>query len=375
MYKFANCSARITKLKSPNLLLEYFINAPLQRSFPISSNANFSSSGNGTVNLGVIGAGLFGKAILLPALQKLKGTCLHTLSTSSGANVEHSGRKFGFLNQTTDTGQIWSSTDIQGVIGLTPHSQHSSLVQSALKSQKSLFLEKPLCTTEEELTKLRIIAEKMTSLPILMVGHNRRFSPHVKKMQTWLKSRRTPLVIQMRVNSGFVPATHWVHSENEGRSRIVGEMSHFIDLLQSLTRSLVKRVHAERISGDNQSAVNNDNVVIAMKFKDGSVGNLTYSASGDKAYSRETLEIFFDGKTIVSQDFRVSELHETSKTVAFKTRGQEMGHTEELKHFVSCVAGKETQLVSPEEMFATMETIFAIECSLSTANVVSVKGS
>ncbi len=192
-------------------------------------------------------------------------------------------------------------------------------------------------------------------------------------MLTWLKSRNTPLVVQMRVNCGFVSATHWVHSEGEGRSRIVGEVSHFIDLLQSLTNSSVTRVHAERISGDNQSTVNNDNVVIVLKFTDGSVGSLTYSATGDKAYSRETLEIFFDGKTIYSRDFRVSELHGTGKTVAFKTRRQEIGYTEELQHFVNCVSGKETLLVSPDEMFGTMKTIFAIEKSLATANAVSLE--
>ena len=361
------------KLDKPiGVLLEYIKDTPIQRCFPLPAVSGSASSRQGSVNLGVIGAGLFGKALLLPALQKLPEACLHTLATSSGANVEHSGRKFGFLNQTTDTEQVWNTPDIQAVIGLTPHSHHASLVHSALENQKSLFLEKPLCTTEEELTELREIAEMMESLPILMVGHNRRFSPHTKKMQTWLQSRNTPLVIQMRVNSGFVPATHWVHSEDEGRSRIVGEMSHFIDLMQSLTGAMVTRVHAERISGDNQNTVNNDNVVIALKFADGSVGNLTYAASGDKAYSREALEIFFEGKTISSQDFRKSELHGTGKSTAFKTRGQEMGFTEELKHFTNCVAGKETLLVSPEKMFATMEIIFAIERSLATANAVSL---
>ena len=361
--------------KPIGVLMEYVKDAPIQRNLPLLRNVKSSVSQQRSVKLGVIGAGLFGKALLLPALQKLREASLHTLVASSGANVEHSGRKFGFLNQTTDAEQVWNTPDIQAVIGLTPHSHHASLVRSALENQKSLFLEKPLCTTEEELNELREIAAKMESLPILMVGHNRRFSPHTKKIQTWLQSRNTPLVIQMRVNSGFVPATHWVHSGDEGRSRIVGEMSHFIDLLQSLTGSLVTRVHAERISGDNQNTVNNDNIVIAMKFADGSVGNLTYSASGDKAYSREALEIFFDGKTIISQDFRVSELHGTGKTVAFKTRGQEMGYVEELKHFTNCVAGKKTLLVSPEEMFATMETIFAIERSLAIANAVSLEKS
>ena len=364
--------------KPIGVLLEYANDAPIKRNLPVVKSV---VSGRGQTNFGVVGAGLFGKALLLPALQKLPEICLHTLATNSGANVEHSGRKFGFLHQATDAGQIWKNPDIQAVIGLTPHSHHASLVRSALENQKALFLEKPLCTTEEELSELRTLAEQAESLPILMVGHNRRFSPHTEKMQTWLKSRRTPLVVQIRVNSGFVPVTHWVHSEGEGRSRIVGEVSHFIDLLQSLTNSLVTRVHAERVSGDNQSTVNNDNVVIALKFADGSVGSLTYSGTGDKAYSREALEIFFDRKTIVSRDFRVSELHGTGKTVVFKTRGQEMGYTEELQHFVNCVSGKETlstpevTVVSPDEMFATMKTIFAIEKSLATANAVSLEKS
>jgi len=359
--------------KPIGVLFEYVNESPIERIIPLPNFIKSVSSNQGIFNLGVIGAGLFGKALLLPALKKLPDVCLHTLATNSGASVGHSGRKFQFLKQTTDAEQIWSNPEIQGVIGLTPHSHHASLFQAAVEYQKSFFIEKPLCNTEEELAKLFKMVENAESLPILMVGHNRRFSPHTKKMQTWLKSRRAPLVVQMRINCGFIPSSHWVHSDDEGRSRIVGEMSHFIDLLQSLTGSLVARVYAERISGDNQSTINNDNVVIVMKFKDGSVGNLTYSASGDKTYSRESLEVFFDGKTIFSQDFRTSELHGSGKTVVFKTRGQEMGYFEELKHFVSCVSGKETLLVSPEEMFATMKTIFAIEQSLATANTVSLE--
>ena len=52
-----------------------------------------------------------------------------------------------------------------------------------------------------------------------------------------------------------------------------------------------------------------------------------------------------------------------------------MGYVEELKHFTNCVAEKKTLLVSPEEMFATMETIFAIERSLAIANAVSLEKS
>lgn len=324
------------------------------------------------IQIGVIGAGLFGKALLLPALKSQTGVVLHTLVTGSGASVEHSARKFGFLNQSTDTDSIWGNSELDAVIGLTPHSQHAQLVSSAIKKGKALFLEKPICVSVEELANLRESASEAIALPLVFVGHNRRFSPHAVQMQKWLAGRQGPLVLQMRINTGFIPASHWVHSEDEGRSRVVGEMSHFIDFIQCLARASIVRVSAERISGDNRSTVNNDNIAISFKLSDGSVGSMIYSASGDKAYSREMTEIFFDEKTIVSKDFRVSEFHKGGRSESLKTSGQEMGYSQELMHFVNCVKGIESPVVSLNESFETMDVIFAIERALATATVITI---
>ena len=354
------------------VLLEYTPDAPIDRVLPVAFTKLHKTTGVQGVRIGVIGAGLFGKALLLPALQGIPGVRLHTLATGSGASVEHSARKFGFLHQATDTAAVWVNAEIDAVVGLTPHSQHARLVRDAIATNKPLFLEKPLCTTEEELAELRAQAMQAGgSIPVIFVGHNRRFSPHAARMREWLRARQSPLVMQMRVNSGFVPSTHWVHSDDEGRSRVVGEMSHFIDLIQSLSGARIARVSAERVAGDNRSVVNNDNIAVSFKLTDGSVGALIYSASGDKAYSREALEIFFDGNTVVSQDFRISTLHRGGKAESFKTRGQEMGYAQELQHFVDIVAGKEQPVVSADEMFATMDAIFAIERALATGNSVS----
>jgi hypothetical protein len=89
-----------------------------------------------------------------------------------------------------------------------------------------------------------------------------------------------------------------------------------------------------------------------------------------KAFSGESLEIFFEGKTITSHDFSVSKFYVAGKKEVFKTRGQEMGYTQELKHFVNCLSEKEEIQVSSEEMFSTMDTIFAIERSLSSGKVI-----
>jgi len=354
------------------VLLAYPNHADIQRQLPLALPRSNKKNADTQVSVGVIGAGLFGKALLLPALRSQAEVNLHTLVTGSGASVEHSARKFGFTHQATDSTAVWQNPDIDAVIGLTPHSNHANLVSQAIAHRKALFLEKPLCTTNDELDQLRAQALTADVLPFIFVGHNRRYSPHTVKMQQWLSTRQSPLVLQMRINTGFVPASHWVHSEDEGRSRVVGEMSHFIDLIQGLINAPIARVSAERISGDNNSAVNNDNIAITFKCEDGSVGSMIYSASGDKSYSREMTEIFFDGKTIVSKDFRVSELHRGGRAESFKTSGQEMGYAEELKAFIHCVSGKAQPDVSLPEIFATMDVIFAIEQALATAQTVSV---
>jgi len=360
-----------TLVQPIGVLLAYPNQTSIERQLPLASaRANQKNSGD-NVSVGVIGAGLFGKALLLPALQSQANVTLHTLVTGSGSSVEHSARKFGFANQATETSAIWQQPDIDAVIGLTPHSNHAKLVSQAIEHRKALFLEKPLCTTEDELASLRAQAVSAESLPIIFVGHNRRYSPHTAQIQKWLSTRQSPLVLQMRINTGFVPASHWVHSDDEGRSRIVGEMSHFIDLIQCLVGAPIVRVSAERISGDNRSAVNNDNIALSFKLEDGSVGSLIYSASGDKAYSREMTEIFFDGKTVVSKDFRFSALHKDGREDSFKTSSQEMGYAQELKAFIDCAAGKTQPTVSLSEMFATMSVIFAIERSLASGQTVS----
>jgi predicted dehydrogenase/threonine dehydrogenase-like Zn-dependent dehydrogenase len=354
------------------VMLNYPESASVIRKLSFSSTVSPALNMNGVLRVGVIGAGLFGKALLLPALQQQKGVQLHTLVTGSGVSAEHSARKFEFLHQSTSSNDVWQNPEIDAVIGLTPHSQHASLVKSAIEFGKPLFLEKPVCISPDELQELKDLAESAQALPPVVVGHNRRYSPHATQILKWLQSRQGPLVLQMRINTGFIPSSHWVHSDDEGRSRIVGEMSHFIDLIQFLVGSPIARVSAERVSGDNRSVVNNDNIAISFKMMDGSVGSLIYSASGDKAYSREALEIFFDGKTIVSRDFRETQLHQNGKVETFKTRAQEMGYVQELQNFVSVASGTSADVEAFGQVVATMEVIFAIERSLATAATVSL---
>lgn len=363
------------------VLLEYDDDAPVRRRLPVAGTvrtvgdagtAAASGAPDGPVNVGVLGAGLFGKALLLPALAKVEGADLHTLVTASGANVEHVARRFAFRFQATDPAEVWSDPEIHAVVGLTPHSQHAALVRQALAHGKPLFLEKPLCVTTGELEELRAAAEAAPRVPPILVGHNRRFSPHAEWIRGLVGGRTGPLVAHLRVNAGFVPADHWVHAEAEGRSRVVGEMSHFVDLLQFLVGAPLVRVHGERVSAPGGTAVPNDNLAATMRFADGSVASLTYTAQGNKGFSREALELHFDGRSVSSRDFRVSEGHGFGRRAVFKTRGQEMGYAQELRHFVAWVQGREEPRATLDDAFAAMEGVFALERSLAEGRPVTL---
>ncbi|MFQ3574761.1 MAG: hypothetical protein SNJ53_09050, partial [Thermodesulfovibrionales bacterium] len=222
--------------------------------------------------------------------------------------------------------------------------------------------------------------------PYLMVGYNRRFSPHSKRVLEFIgvnrdpefktegiqKFRFSPLVVHYRVNAGFVPPDHWVHSEEEGGSRVIGEVCHFLDWMIYITQSRPTKIFAQRVSGDNKSIVNSDNLCITVKFGDGSVGSIVYTASGDKAFSREYIEVFCEGKTAVIKDFRETQLFFNGRKKTFKTFNQEMGYLEEFQNFTDVILGKSKKGISYEEIYWSTLGVFKINESLLTNKVVEL---
>ncbi len=329
------------------------------------------------ITLGIVGAGLFGKALLLPALKKVarsESVRLHTISTSSSQNAYHTGKKYQFENFNTDYKEIINNQEINTVTILTPHSLHAGMINDALNAGKNVFVEKPLCVNEEELKQIiktyTLLCNQFS--PVLCVGYNRRFSPHAKKAKAYLNKRQNPLLINYRINAGFVSAEHWVHSEEEGGSRIIGEVCHFVDMMLFLTDSEPIRVHAERLSGDNRTVINDDNVAIVIKFADGSVGNIIYTGSGDKAFSRENVEIFFDGKVIVLENYKETLIFKSGKMKKFKTINQKWGYKEELIHFFKLIKSEISCNLSTREIFSSTLTTFKINESLITGKPINI---
>ena len=198
-----------------------------------------------------------------------------------------------------------------------------------------------------------------------MVGFNRRFAPVSIAIKKEFKNIGEPKVINIRVNAGFIPKEHWTQNDSLGGGRVIGEMCHFIDLMQFFTESEPVKVYAECIETPNTKLKPDDNIAIIVKFKNGSIGNLTYLANGCKSLPKEQIEIFSGGKTGRIHDFRSGEIHKNNKITKLKLDGK--GHRQEVQEFMNSLTnGKTEPPISFDSIRLTTLTTFKILDSIST---------
>lgn len=247
-------------------------------------------------NLSFLGAGNYANAILIPAF-KASNVGFSLVASNMGVTGLQAAKKFGFDSTTTDPERLFVDRNTDAVVITTQHDSHARFVIKGLQSGKHIFVEKPLCLTLDELEAIQEAYEKSAGLfkpsPMLMVGFNRRFSPHVKKIKQLLISAEGPKSLIMTVNAGIIPIDHWTQDPNRGGGRIIGEVCHFIDLLRFLVASPI-----ESWSRVTMNAPTDDTVAINMKFMDGSIGTIHYYANGPKSYPKERLEVFVAGRVL-----------------------------------------------------------------------------
>lgn len=269
------------------------------------------SAPQGSVRLGVIGAGNYASRVLLPALTKA-GAQIVTIASSGGVSGSYAARKFGAHETTTDTDAVLADERVNAVVIATRHNSHARLVVRALEAGKHVFVEKPLALTLEELREIETVLESAARdgvAPLLTVGFNRRLAPHVVRMKELLAPLTGPKCMVMTVNAGAIPPGHWTQDPEVGGGRIIGEGCHFIDLLRHLAGSPIASIDGRCVGRYPGAPVRDDKATITLTFEDGSLGTVHYFANGHKAYPKERVEVFCGGRVLVMDNYRRFEGH------------------------------------------------------------------
>ena len=328
---------------------------------------NQSSSQEHKRIIGIIGAGNFTRSTLLPILKNIDVEIKY-IASSGGLSGTQLAKKYRIKKTTTDYTELLNDKEVDTIIIATPHNSHAKLVIESISSGKDTFVEKPLALNNKELKEIQKIVKKNASSELL-IGFNRRFSPHIFKIKETLGDNIENINIIATMNAGFLPLDHWTQDLNLGGGRIIGEACHLIDLCVFLSGSLITSVCMNNLG--KKSDLKTDNASILLRFESGSNAVINYFSNGSKKYSKERVEVFSLERTWVLDNYRKTEAFGVKGFKLLKTK-QDKGHRNQFENFLNNT-GTRKHLISPEEIFNVTKASFAAIESMKLKQWIEIK--
>lgn len=290
-----------------------------------------------------LGSGQYATSFLMPLFKK-SNVILNSVSSENGLSAASAFKKYKFLKSYANNKDVISEDGVDAIIISTRHDSHASLVLDSIQANKHVFVEKPLCTDTNSLRKITDCVLSVKNNKILMVGFNRRFSPHILKINSLLSNISSPKSFVMNINAGSLDKSHWLNDRKKGGGRLIGEACHFIDLLRHLSGHPISQ--SSIISSSNY----NDSLIINLKFSDGSIGVINYFVNGHKSLPKERLEIFVDNKTLFLENYQKLSGVGWKNFKKFKTWSQDKGQKNCISSFVNAMRRSESSPIPFDEL-------------------------
>ncbi|MER6983717.1 Gfo/Idh/MocA family oxidoreductase, partial [Streptomyces carpinensis] len=310
------------------------------------------------VRLAFVGAGNYATSMLLPHLAQRDGVELSTVVTTTALSAANAQRKFGFAEATTDLDAVLGDKSIDAVFVVTRHSSHAELTRKALLAGKTVFVEKPLALTEDELAGVLAAVEESGN-DRLQVGFNRRFAPLLQEARKRFGTRNGPASLRYLVNAGRLDHGSWYLQQGTEGSRFVGEGGHFIDTASWLLDADPVSVYATAPSG-------NEDVQVVLRYPDGSTATISYVTSGPSGFPKETLDLVADGRALRLDDFVRAAVYGRKRWVSSRLpKARDKGQNAELAAFVKAVRTGGPMPVPLESLVATTAATLAVQTGLA----------
>jgi len=310
----------------------------------------------GKLGVAVVGAGNFSRAMHLPNLQKLSDRYhIHAIVDRKGSQARITAQQFGAEISSTNYDDVLNDPDTHVVFLTTRHNLHAKMAIQAAKAGKAIFVEKPMALNFSELEELECVLRE-TGAPF-MVGFNRRFSPAAQRLKEMIAGHSNPIMMQYRMNAGFLPPDHWTQTD-EGGGRIIGEACHILDLFKFMVgpaRGI--EICTTSINPTTDHFLADDNRAITIRYEDGSVSNLLYTSLGSNVFPKEYLEVYVDGKVFVIEDYYALKVF-GSPAKGWSSSIQNKGHFEELTRFADYVQEKSEAPIPLDDLIEVTRSSF-----------------
>ena len=230
---------------------------------------------------------------------------------------------------------------------------HYEQIVKGLEHGKHIFVEKPICLTSNELNSIK---DNYKFNKILMVGYNRRFSPFIEELKYHLDQSNAPKAFIYICNAGKLESNHWLHNNNIGGGRLIGEACHFVDLIRYLVGYKIEDLSITYAKDFKQ---NPDTFNIQMKFIDGSIGIVHYFANGNKAIPKERIEVYSSGNIFKLDNYLTLKAWGKIKIKNKRKIKQEKGQVECINKFLNAIRNGGPNPIPIDEIFEVQEKLLS----------------
>lgn len=331
------------------------------RSLPLTAAISTAASAVAQPVVSFVGAGNYAGRVLIPAFVR-SGARLQSIASSGGVTAALMGRKYGFNEATTDAETVLNDSRADCVAIATRHDSHARLVCQALAAGKHVFVEKPLAITAAQLDSVAAVlsAQQGRQSPLLMVGFNRRFAPHILRMKALLGTLAGPKTFIVTVNAGAIPAGHWTQNPATGGGRLIGEGCHFLDLMRFLAGAAIECWQVASLSGVGEGGVKDDKVTVTLAFQDGSIGTLHYFANGHSSFPKERIEAFCGGRILQLDNFRQMRGYGWRNFKSMNSWRQDKGQDACVAAFVTAIRNGQPSPIPVDELMEVARITVAV---------------
>jgi len=313
---------------------------------------------SGVLHVSIIGVGGFAKTKILPIIHAIPKTSIHSVIDTNTAVAITIARVYKAQRVSNDYRKILGDDDIDVAIIATPHAFHTPQALHCLASGKAVMVEKPAAISYEQLDQLKTFFAVHKEV-LYCVNFNRSHSPFMRDIKQAIKNRNNPLMINYRMNVGFLAKNHWQQSA-EHRGRLIGEACHIFDLFCYLTDSRPLTITVSSLHSTSDEIASTDNALTAITMEDGSCCTLAYSSLGHKDCGKEYMELMFDGKTIIMKDFLELRGHGLPRGFSKRVSQPDKGHKQLYQQFFKAAHSAHEQKPIPIDRILTATEVSLI---------------
>lgn len=293
----------------------------------------------------IVGFGNFSKNVLLPVLKNMRNVEIDTVLDEDVTSVMRARKSL--KKSTVCVGNFLSILRSKAhVIFVSPSVEITvdEMIQ-CFDAGKALFIAHPLTFSSSDLDVLERYMEKNKTAN-LCVGLYRPFSPLIQKIKEEVKKRSSPLVINYRLNLGDLHDYEKIHAQWRAGKTVI-EGSHIFDLFMHLTEAKPISISIDSLRASSQSQLYpTDNFIVQLAFNDGSICSLTVTCLGNAEAGHERMEVFYDAKTVIMEDFFYVRGFGVDLVLNERLKISNNGYQELLlKFFASLRSGKNTSII------------------------------